>query len=1283
MTFLKSLLLSFAFFITSIIATLAQSSIEINIQWTGSFFTVQIPNGSYLTVPAAKNAFVTGSGTLVYQLTIPGYLTNIKETSVSYMSPDSASTAFLNKLKITQENSISSVYLYNDVVSTQLYIPILRQTTNSGLSRVSSITLSYNVSYSSTSASQLNKPNYSTSSARTTATGSSVLSQGEWFKLGVSQSGIYRIDAAYLTSIGISPGSIDPKTVQIFGNGGGMLPQANDSSRINDLAEVATYFYDDGNAVFDNSDFILFYAESPNIWQYNGNSTANPPYSHQLDLYSTQNFYFLTYGQNTGKHITSQSPVSGATQTITTYNEHLFQEPELYNIISSGREWYGDQFDQFYPNRTYSFDITGASSTGVVSISALGRSTVPTTFSYIINGASYSQSVAAISTAENAPSGTPILNNYSFPAAGTSTLNISITYLNGGAITSIGNLDFLEVNFEKALQLYNKQTMFRSIKSVQSTSQYNIGNCNGTEMVWDITDPRNITALSTTFASGAIQFSGTSGSTPEEYIILQGSAFANPLFIEKTPNQNLHGLSTPDMIIVTHPSFLSQAQRLQNFRQTNNGLNVEVVTTDQVYNEFSSGKQDVSAIRDFARMLYNASTGTTTLKYLLLFGNGACDYKNILNLNSTFVPVYESRESLNPLQSYCSDDFFTFFDPQEGNWTEGSNPDFETENIGVGRLNVRSPEQGDEVVSKIMSYSVNTSSDMGNWRNKMTLSACDGDSNLHLNNAEAIYSQIYASNKQLNINKIYIDAYQQESTPAGKAAPLVVEAVNLDIEEGTLIWNYVGHGGVGGLAQQGIVTDATINSWTNYNKLPFMITATCDFGRFDTPGLISGAEIALLSSIGGACGLLTSTRTVFSNFNSLINSSFYTALFTRNADGSYPTVGNVMMNTKNTSNAGVYNRNYNLLADPSMTISFPRDNIVITAINNVPVSASPDTLKALSQITLSGNVTDFTGAILSSFNGQANITVYDKPSIITTLGSAGSIVTTFKLQNNIIFNGPATVTNGAFKISFIVPKDISYNYDFGKISLYSQQGFGSLDAGGDFTNIVVGGSNPNAPVDVTPPTVKLYLNDASFVSGGVAGPNPVFFADISDASGINLSTASIGHQITLTMSNSTQVIILNQYYTAALDDFTKGKVQYPFYNLAPGSYTLHFTVWDTYNNSTQESLEFTILNTAKIQLDHVLNYPNPFTTNTTFHFDHNRFGDDLLVQVQVYTVSGIMIKNLEETVYNSPSHISGLSWNGLDEFGSKIGHGVYVYKLKIRSLTDGSTTHVYQKLVLL
>ncbi len=1267
----------------------AQNALTAEVEWLGQNQLIPVAGGKYITYPAAKNAFVNNQGILVMQVDVAGKVTgDVTQQSVSYYAGDSLSKVALSQLTLDLDEKITYIYLYNRGVTTRIYIPVLRKNSDNTWAQVSSVTLQYILSNSAdditTPASTVSRPSYS--NARTANTTGSVLATGSWYKMGVSESGIYKIDVAFLTGMGINAATVDPAMIQIYGNGGGMLSQANSDSRDDDLVENAIYVNDDGNGVFDNNDYVLFYAESPNTWAYD--ATAQN-YTHTFNLYSTENYYFLTFNRQAGKRVSSQPSVNGAAQTINTFDEHLFSETDLFNIIDSGREWYGNQFSQFAPSFNVAFNSTGAvpGTTITVVARALSRAYAASSITYRANNNNLGiQSIPALGTGEFDPLGIDVSNTYTLNAsslAGNAALNIGMTFTAGNS-TSIAHLNSLEAIMQKYLIMYGNQTIFRSAQSLaQTTSLYSIGNAKGNEVVWDITDPRNATAQNYSISGTNLEF-GANSSTLKEYIIFAGSAFSNPAFIETVANQNLHEISAndmPDMIIITHSAFRTQANSLASFRQSNDGLSVFVCNIEEIYNEFSSGKQDVSAVRDFIKMVYDRGT-TKTLKYALLFGCGTYDYKNIKGLGGNYVPTYESRESLSDVYSYCSDDFFGFLDATEGYWSE--NPVVNASlNIGVGRIPVKTAAEAETVLSKIMSVSKPSIETNGNWKNKITLVACDGNDNLHLNNAELLYGIINTTNKQINVNKIYIDAYPQESTPGGKTATLVTDAVNRDINDGVLIWNYVGHGGTNVLAQQGIVTTTTINSWTNKAQLPFFITATCEFGRFDKPGLTCGAQQVLFSANGGSFGNFTSTRTVFASSNTTINNQFYNYAFNKNTDGSYLCMGDIIMGTKNNSFDGVNNRNYTLYADPSMKISYPVKNMVVTAINGTPVNTVPDTLKALSKMTIEGLAQDWSGVTLTNYTGVSNITVFDKPSTITTLGSAGSLVTTFQLQNNIIFEGLASITNGAFKVSFVVPKDISYQYANGKISLYSAVTNGTVDAGGYLSNVVVGGSNPNAPIDKTPPVAKIYLNDPSFVSGGITRENPTFYADLSDDNGINLSTAGIGHEITLTLSNSSTVIILNKYYTASQDDYTKGKIQYPLGDLAPGNYTLNFKVWDTYNNSTEENMDFTVEATTKIQLSHVLNYPNPFSTNTTFHFDHNRFGDNLTIQLQVYTVSGKLVKTLEETLYNSPSHVSNLTWNGLDDFGDKIGNGVYVYKLKIRSLQDGSSTHVFQKLVLL
>ncbi|ABG60477.1 type IX secretion system sortase PorU [Cytophaga hutchinsonii] len=1295
MSFLKSIgIFLLGIFCVPVLVHAQQSSATFDIEWLGVNHTITLLNGTTITYPVAKDAFVNLDGVLVLQKDVVGKVSGtVVIENVTFFAGDSSSKSVLPALNVPENRTVTYAVRHNDGVTTRLYIPILQKDGAGNWAQLSSVSVQYSLT-SNYDETPVRTDVYSraNANARTTNTTGSVLASGDWYKVAVSESGIYKITPSYLSSIGINTSSLDPSMIQLYGNGGGMLPQANSDARADDLVENAVFISEDGNGVFDNDDYILFYAESPHTWNYN--PAGGTTFTHTLNLYSDQNFYFLTVNQQPGKRISSQGSLGGAAQTVSSFDEHFFTETDQYNIMDSGREWYGIQFTQYVPSQNFSFNITGILPNADLKLKSavLSRSYVSTRFVYKVNNIANlipDQYLPILTTEEHADLGRDsfIIDTLNAASLGSNTsLSIGMT-LTGGIATSMAHLNYLEVVFEKSLRLYGNYTSFRSSKSLlQPTTQYSISNASGTENVWDVSNPLNVVNQAYDFTGSAIEF-GSSSTSLKEFIIFSGNNFSAPTFIERVSNQNLHDITSgniPDMIIVTHPDFQSQAQRLANFRTTNDGLRVYVCTTEQIYNEFGSGKKDLTAIRDFVKMVYDRGSAGSQLKYLLLFGKPTYDYKNHTGIGGNFVPTYESRESLKELQSYNSDDYFGFMDNTEGYWDETPLDD-NTLNIGVGRLPIGSAAQGDMIVSKLINASKPSTNTNGNWKNKMTLLADDGDGITHLQAAEVLSATVNARNKQININKIYVDAYQQEATPGGETASLVNEAIYRDIEDGTLIWNYVGHGGNNVLAQEAIVTTTTINSWNNINKLPFFITATCSFGRFDKPGLVSGAENVLMSSNGGSFGNLTSTRTVYSFSNLAINNAFYSYAFLTNADGSYYTLGDIMKNTKNNAAAlqGVYNRNYTLLGDPSMKISYPQKKMIIIAVNGTPVNSVPDTLKALSKVTLDGLVQDYTGTTLTSYSGVSRITIFDKPTTVPTLGSTGSSKTTFKLQNNIIFDGLVTVTNGAYKVSFIVPKDISYNFDYGKISLYSELTNGTTDAGGYLSNIVVGGSNANAPEDKIPPTVKLYLNDPSFVSGGVSRENPVFYADVADENGINVSAAGIGHEITLVLSNNSEVIILNKYYTASKDDYSKGKVEFPLKDLSPGTYSLRFKVWDTYNNSTEETLEFTIEATSKIQLSHVLNYPNPFTTNTTFHFDHNRFGDNLMVQVQIYTVSGKLVKTLDETIFNSPSHVANLTWDGLDDYGDKIGRGVYVYKLKIRSLQDGSTTHVFEKLVLL
>ncbi len=1183
----------------------------------------------------------------------------------------------------------SEISYYKNAPVTQIeFMPIVRGASGS-IAKIVRFKLQYQEVSPVQSVRILNKNATSVSSrgARGAALTGSVLSSGTWHKLPINKDGIYKIDYDYLKSLGINPSNINPLQIRMFGNGGGMLPQVNNAARYDDLIENAIQVVGEQDGTFDNGDYILFYAKAPHTWSYN---TGTSSFDHIQNVYSEEAYYFLNVGSANGLRVSSKNSLGTAAQSFNYFDDRQFYENDAYNIIKSGREWYGEKFGSVTSfNFPFSWEGAKAGSTIATNISVLGRSFVSTKFYVKLNELTIDTiDVSPMSSSALHVEGVAV-SSQDFALVNSlspfNTINLGLTFNNGGLFTSEAHLNAITLQGQRVLKLYGSQTLFRcKTSTTQPTSEYRLQNADASVFVWDVTDPLNPIAVNCAVQGTEVVFSDQSN-VLREYVCFAGTNFFTPGAGLKVENQNLHAVTSPylpDMVIVSHPSLVSEANRLAQHRKVNDNLDVLVVTPEQVYNEFSSGAQDITAIRDFIKMLYDRNTATDSIRYLLMFGDCSYDYLNRLSNNTNLVPCYQSRNSLDPVRSYSSEDYFGFMDNAEGNWGESVTT---TENhlldIFVGRIPATNVDQASAMVDKIIHYQSAIES-QSKWKNRISFAADDGDWNTHFDDAEIMANKVASKDARYNLNKIYIDAYPQETSPGGEKSPVVKELLTKEIEKGIFVLNYNGHGGTGVWAQEQILTLNQIDAWKNINTLPLFVTATCDFGIYDDPYTRSGADAILFNGNGGGIGMVTATRVVYQYSNRNLNRNLYEVLFASYGTDVLPRIGDVMKLTKNSSISNVNNRNYAFLGDPSMKLAYPKNKIAITKINGTAVSAIADTMKALAKVTIEGEVRTQSNALSSGYTGTAYITCFDKQNTVSTLGSVDPSVT-YTVRNNFFFEGKASITNGKFNVSFVVPKDILYLFGQGKVSMYASSDVGLNDAGGNYNNIQVGGSNTSAVADNAPPIISLYMNDESFVSGGLTNNNPLFIAKVSDENGINVGTGGIGHEITKVVSNNSEVVILNDYYSAAVDDYTNGVVRYPMKDFSPGKYSVKFKVWDTYNNSSEALLEFEVANTDKLALDHVLNYPNPFSTNTDFHFDHNRAGDDIEVLIQIYTVSGKLIKSMEQPFYASPTHISGLVWDGKDDYGDKIGKGVYVYKVNVRSLRDGSSVMQYQKLVLL
>jgi hypothetical protein len=1112
--------------------------------------------------------------------------------------------------------------------------------------------------------------------AKSSSVKNSVLASGIWYKIAIDTTGVYKIDKSFLQKLGINISNLNPKKIQIFGNGGQMLSFKNSDFRQDGLQENAIYVKGEDDNSFDDGDYILFYGKGPDAWKMEGAISLQNTH-HQKNIFSNKSYYFITVGDLNGKRIVVQPQINlTSNQQINNYDDFTFFEKDEVNLYAAGQQWFGDSFNiENTHNYSIPFENIDNSQPILIRARAVAESGLASQFQIAYN----SQPLFDI----NIPANGGLTRAYAIENSNTATvsgnaININVTYNNGGNPSAKAFLDYLEVLGKKKLIANNKQFGFRNYEVANSTGifEYHIQNGANIAMVWNVTNYLHPTIVENQNNTTDFSFKANGGSL-EEYIVLNENDYYEPEvtlsnFVE---NQNLHSLYNLDYVIITQDFLKEQAQRLATYHEQNNGLKSKVISIDQIYNEFSSGAPDITAIRDFVKHLYDNST-TNKIKYVCLFGDASYDYKNRISGNNNIVPTYEAYNSFNLATSFVTDDFFGMMDANEGQMQN-----FEKQDVATGRIPVSDVLQAQQVVDKILNY--NSADAFGSWRNQITLVADDidenGEESLEIN-LEKLADTITSKKPIFNLKKIYIDAYQQQSSAGGNRYPTVNTAISNEIEKGTLVIDYFGHGGEDGWAAERILEVPDIQNWTNKNKLPLFVTVTCEFSRFDNPLRKTAGEFVLWNAKGGAASLISTTREIYISVGEALNKTLMQPLL--QFDNENYSIAESLMISKNQFST---NQRYFIftLGDPAMKLNVPKPIVKLTKMNGVALTQSIDTIKALSYVKFEGEVANLSGTRLNDFNGEMEITVFDKSVSKTTLDNDNKNITMqFDAIESKIFNGRSKVENGLFTFDFVAPKDLKIAYGKGKLSLYAFDA--SQDKAGANFDVVIGGINTNAPEDNIGPTVQLYMNDLNFVDGGNTNESPLFIAVLQDENGINTSLTAVDHDIVAILDNNEgNPIVLNDYYKTELNNYKKGQVNYPFRNLAPGLHTITLKAWDTYNNLTETSFTFFVVSDSDLVLSNVLNYPNPFINYTEFWFNHNKPNEELNVQIQIFTISGKLIKTINKTVLSVGYLSRSISWNGLDDFGSKIGKGVYVYKLKVNALNSNTTAQKIEKLVIL
>lgn len=1000
----------------------------------------------------------------------------------------------------------------------------------------------------------------------------------------------------------------------------------------------------------------------------------------EKNVYSDFNYYFITTDKGEGKRITTaETTDKNPTDTVSRFIEARAYENDLINLAKTGREWYGEIFDPAgaeldFPVMT--FPNIDLSEEAIVYVDVAAKATEASTFSLSLNEEVIQEVfVPGLSTTATTVFARYGRDNIMFTPY-SENLQFGLKY-NLPAQTSKGWLNKLVVNATRFLNYEGAQMAFNNVYGYgyHNVTLFEMANYSNNINIWEVTDPTDVKLVEGIQNGSSYSFKHKSEEL-RYYYAHNGSGYLTPEFVEVVENQNLHALENAEYLIITHDDFMEQAYELASLHESVSGLSAQVVEVSKIYNEFSSGRQDISAIRDFVKMFYDRADEGISIRYLLLFGDASFDYKDRLDENTNYVPTFQARESLKLTSSYVSDDYFGLLDEDEGETCDGAL------DVGIGRFPVETPEKASEMVEKVKHYILKSSKTMGAWRNEICFIADDEDNNLHMRQAEKLTTLVDTSYPTYNLNKIYLDSYSQVSTPNGHRYPDVNEAINNQIKKGAIIVNYTGHGGETGWATERVLTISDINSWGNFNQLPVFMTATCEFSRFDDPTRLSAGEMVFLKPEGGAIALFTTTRLAFASHNLELNRSFYDTAFVYN-EGTYPRLGDIIAHAKNDNNNIVTIRNFALLGDPALQLAYPENDVITTMVNGNEVSTQPDSIAALSKVNVEGIIKNKTGEKASDYEGIIYVRVFDKASEVITKGNdPGSNEYDFMVQNNLLYAGKATVENGDFEFSFIVPRDIDYSFGLGKISYYAKSD--NADAHGYYDNLVIGGSTANYTPDEAGPDIELYFNDESFVSGATTDTDPLLIAYLSDQSGINTVGNGIGHDIVAKLDNQTDhVIVLNDYFESDLNTYQSGIIRYPMNEIEEGEHTLTLKAWDVFNNSSEKTISFIVSKSFPITMDSVYNAPNPFRDHTEFSFRHNRFNEIVDAEVKIFTINGELIKTIGPLTLSSDGYASEpLEWDGTAENGRRMRRGVYIYQIIVSQ--DGQNQSISNgKMILL
>lgn len=1099
----------------------------------------------------------------------------------------------------------------------------------------------------------------------------SVLSKGTWYKVKIPATGIYKLSYNDLKKMGIS----NPGKAKVYGYGGWILDTFFTNPYTDDLPQVAIWM-SNTPANFGANDYILFYAKGDQKWKYD---ESKREFVHTQNVYSNDSYYFITESDDEPLLMGNATLSSSATTTVTTFQDYYLHEKELVNIIQSGTEFYGEAFLN-NTSQNFSFALPGVTTdAALLRIDFISR-TKGSTLDVSLNGTSLQQfslpttnfDTDTYTKAKTLEKTVQLAN-----LAENNTLNLA--YKRHKDDQNV-YLNYLRINYTRTLKPYDAVTLFRStLKSDQLG--FKISNASGNLRVFDVTNGESPEIVNGTLSGTEYMFSASNTSVREYAMVDLSKDIPAPTIVGKIANQDLHSLEPKEMIIIVQPSLQKYAEQLKEIHEAEDGLESLIVNPENIYNEFSSGKPDATAYRRFLKMFYDrAASESDRPKYLLLFGDGTYDNRFVIPGNNwtestkkMLLLTFQSENSLSETGSYTTDDYFGFLDDYEGSSLSKDSVD-----IGIGRIAVRTDQEAMDVLKKIKAYIADK--DKSIWKNSITFVADDAASGViasekqHMKYSEEFAKNICANYPSFIVNRVFSDMYERVTTVNGPRYPDAKKAYMDKINSGTLILNYMGHGSNRDWSHEYILTSSDVEAMSN-SRLPLIIIASCDFGRFDG-NVTSGSELFMSNSNGGAIALITASRVVYAEQNKKLNDKILEHIFEKK-DGKPARLGDIIRHSKQALALDANKLRFLLLGDPALRLSYPDDtyNVKIKEVNNKAATSSDIQLKALSSNVIKGEIVDKDGNIINDFSGILESVIFDSEQSLKTRGNVSNATGNTEAMldytdfTNTLYTGKVQIQNGEFTIEFKTPKDILYLNKPGKMSFYAYDDNSSRQAQGYFTNYIVGGTDPDAQEESDAPEIKkIYLNRESFQSGEQVNPTPFFYAEVYDESGINLSSA-IGHNISLLIDNS-KSYNLTPYFENNGTSTQSGIIKYSIPELEDGMHNLQFKVWDVWNNSQTAHLDFEVVSNYKPTLYDFTIKGNPARTSTEFVLSTDLSGSRVIVTFEVYSMTGAKQWATQVEGNTSMDTYFTHEWNLVTSSGNPLNPGIYICRAIVS--VDGS-----------